>query len=494
MSGSILQLMPRRAPVRWMGATLSLLAALAAPAGADATGHAYAVVAPRPVIVSVRVWTPRNRPLPAVGARVVVTVRVRHATRCTFLVRRGGRSTLHALRTVRCLSGRASVAVGPIANTSTAPLRITYAVRVRGAGARWVQRGVTVREAAAARQPPSATSTPPAAAPTALLSISRGSVPSTGGSVVLSFSSANAATCSLSSTPALWTGSNPASVDCNGRYTATAAPSTTARHWTFTFTATSASGQSSSASQTLTELAPPAPTWAENPIWSGYVVPSSSTLFTAVSGRWTVPTLNCSATPNGGAGVWVGIGGYGWPTGGSSGTLLQTGVRTDCVNGVAQYAGWFEEYPSSPNTSKEFAGFPVSPGDVIEASVFQASTGAWETRVDDLTTGLSGVMVTGKGWGVSADGGNGSFLQQGSTAGLSYAGGYTAEWIVEDRGQNGSTVPFVDYGTVTFSDLRTSLPSWSLTPSEGLEIAQNGVVLSTPSTPSNGGFSVSYGG
>jgi hypothetical protein len=200
-------------------------------------------------------------------------------------------------------------------------------------------------------------------------------------------------------------------------------------------------------------------------------------------------------TPNGGAATWVGIGGYGWPTGGNSGTLLQTGITASCVNGLPQYAGWFEEYPSVPNTSRNFSGFPVSPGDSIEASVFQSDTGAWETRVDDLTTGLSGVMVTGEGWGVMADNGNGTFTDQGYTTGLSYSGGYTAEWIVEDYSQSdGTQAPFADYGTVTFTGLRTSLPSWDLTPNEGLAIVQNGVVLSTPSAPANDGSSVSYSG
>jgi len=232
-----------------------------------------------------------------------------------------------------------------------------------------------------------------------------------------------------------------------------------------------------------------------SPSWSGYIVPSSSSVIviTAVSGAWTVPTLDCSATPNGGASIWVGIGGWGWPTGGKSGTLLQTGVTMRCVRGVPQYVGFFEEYPSSPNFSKEFLGFPVSPGDAIEASVFQGSNGSWETRLDDVTTGLSGVMGTGSGWGVFANGSNGTFVTQGSTAELRYAGGYSAEWIVEDYSQaDGSMIPFANYGTVTFTNLRTTLPSWSLTANERVAIAQNGVVLSTPSLPASNGFSVTY--
>jgi hypothetical protein len=88
-----------------------------------------------------------------------------------------------------------------------------------------------------------------------------------------------------------------------------------------------------------------------------------------------------------------------------------------------------------------------------------------------------------------------SFREQGSTAGLSYSGGYTAEWIVEDFTQpDGSLAPFADYGSVDFSGLTMSLAPWSLTTNEGVALAQNGVVLSTPSLPSNDGFSVSYAG
>jgi hypothetical protein len=154
---------------------------------------------------------------------------------------------------------------------------------------------------------------------------------------------------------------------------------------------------------------------------------------------------------------------------------------------------WFEEYPSVPNTEGQFRNLPVAPGDVIAASVFQATSGVWETKVDDLTRGLFGIMVTGQGWGVGPDTGT-TFTRQGSTVGLSYSGGSTAEWIVEDYGELGAPVPFANYGTVAFSDLKTSLSPWSLTPAEAVEITQNGSTISTPSAPSNNGFSVTYTG
>jgi len=205
------------------------------------------------------------------------------------------------------------------------------------------------------------------------------------------------------------------------------------------------------------------------------------------------------SAPNAGAAEWVGTGGVPWPTGGTSGALLQTGINTDCVNGVQEDHAWFEELPSTPNTSRSFLGFPVSPGDSIKATVFQATSGAWETKVDDLTIGLSAVMVTGEGWGVATDSGDGTFRGQGSTAGLSYSGGYTAEWIVEDYGQGASPetatlVPLADYGTVTFTDLTSSPGPWTLSPADSVAIFQGGSLTSQPSAFSNDGFSVSYTG
>jgi hypothetical protein len=104
-------------------------------------------------------------------------------------------------------------------------------------------------------------------------------------------------------------------------------------------------------------------------------------------------------------------------------------------------------------------------------------------------------MVTGSGWGVSTDGGDGTFLKQGSTAGLSYSGGYTAEWIAEDYAlADGTLAPLANFAPVTFSDLRTSLTPWYLTPSDGLGLVQNSVTLATPSSVTGNSFSISYAG
>ena len=145
---------------------------------------------------------------------------------------------------------------------------------------------------------------------------------------------------------------------------------------------------------------------------------------------------------------------------------------------------------------------PVSPGDTMKAEVFQIESncttecGQWETIVEDVTTGLQGVMVTNDGYGVTANG-SFRFAAQHSTAGMSYAGGTTAEWVVEDPSWRGhkSLVPFANFGKVTFSDLTAGAASLNLDPKEGYAIESNRhVVLAAPSQTGSDGFTVSYTG
>jgi uncharacterized repeat protein (TIGR02543 family) len=335
------------------------------------------------------------------------------------------------------------------------------------------------------------------AVPTATLVISPNNLASVGGIAILTYSSQNAITCTLSSSPSIWTSATE-SVDCNGTYSFNVASATSSHEWTFTFTASNASGQSTTSTQILVESAPSTTPQFSNssPNWSGYVVPSSTDLVTDAQGDWTVPTMNCGDTPNGDSSAWVGIGGEQWATGGFSGVLLQTGTGSDCVDGVQENSAWWEEYPSSPNHEVDFSDFTVFAGDEIEAFVFQTRTGAWATKVTDLNTGLTGFMITGDSWGVGLTSAS-TFSIQGSTAGLSYSGAYTAEWIVEDTGvaaTPGTYFPLANFGSVTFSDLESSFTTWSLTPAEEWGIVQDGVTLAAPTSSTLDGFTVTYVG
>jgi hypothetical protein len=279
-------------------------------------------------------------------------------------------------------------------------------------------------------------------------------------------------------------------VRCNARFTVTLPALAAAARWSFVLRARNAGRRVAVVTRSLTLSAPP---FDVSPNWSGYVVRSSVPL-TQVSGQFTVPSLNCTDTNNAGESEWVGVGG----AGGTSGDLLQTGVRSDCIGGV-QYddAGWWEEAPEYPEA--DFHSMSVSAGDTMQATVWQdATSGAWSTQLDDLTTGVSGVMTTGIGYGTVLDSNPTVWqVEEGSTAGVSYAGGYTAEWIVEDYELSGALVPLADFGTITFAGLSTSLSSWGLTSDEQVGIGDDGGYLhAAPTAPDStgDGFSVTYTG
>jgi hypothetical protein len=332
--------------------------------------------------------------------------------------------------------------------------------------------------------------------PIASLSLNTNSVEASGGVVLATFSSTNASVCSLQTAVNIL--ASPVSVPCNGTFPLQIPASSTGGSFVVVFTATSSSGSTITSSQTITQNAPSTVTqlasnYSTN--WSGYVVPSSSSLITDAEGSWVVPRLNCADTPTGSVSLWIGIGGQEWATGGSSGALLQTGISLSCAGGVQFNSAWWELVPASPNHEETFSSFPIAVGDTISASVYEATTGAWQTKVTDSNTGLSAYMITGLQWGVGTTS-SGQFSDQGSTNLLSYSGGYTAEWIVEDS-ENATTQalhPLANFGTVTFTNLLSSFTSWSLTPDETWAIAQSGVTLATPISTTTDGFSVIYTG
>lgn len=102
--------------------------------------------------------------------------------------------------------------------------------------------------------------------------------------------------------------------------------------------------------------------------WSGCVAFSGTSQapnptyqsVTKVSGCWTIPTLTANPAGDTFSSAWVGIDGYASPS------VEQIGTEHDVINGVAQYYAWFELYPAP---SQAIDGFPVSPGDLIEAKV-----------------------------------------------------------------------------------------------------------------------------
>jgi peptidase A4-like protein len=304
-----------------------------------------------------------------------------------------------------------------------------------------------------------------------------------GGKVTLTVSSSHAVRCVLSARPALWSG-GPIRVRCHARYNLTLRAAAIAHHWTLTLTARSRSGRLTRSHRTLALEGTPFQT---SPNWSGYSAISNAPV-TEVSGHFTVPTLDCARTPKSTETTWVGIGGDTRADGSSTGALLQTGVDSDCVDSSqVSNPAWWELIP--PYDPVFFNGMSISPGDQIEASVHQLSDGSWFTRTDDLTTGVSGIMQTGRAWGTIRDSSPSVWLSyQGDASSVSYAGGFSAEWIVEDFDP-----PLVDFGSIQFTQL-TSSPGGILTNQDAIDLEDKtgNWLLDVPSGLSGNSFSVTY--
>lgn len=109
--------------------------------------------------------------------------------------------------------------------------------------------------------------------------------------------------------------------------------------------------------------------------WAGYAARRVGVDFKRISGAWTVPAVDCSATSSATYSAnWVGLGGY--ATG--SPALEQLGTESDCgADGKATYEGWFEVVPDVASTAR----LTLRPGDQVFASV----TVAPRTKVVTLT-------------------------------------------------------------------------------------------------------------
>jgi hypothetical protein len=190
-----------------------------------------------------------------------------------------------------------------------------------------------------------------------------------------------------------------------------------------------------------------ATTTAVSSNWAGYSI--SGTTYLSVSGSWTQPAADCSASssPTTAAAFWVGLGGNDE----TSTALEQTGTEADCLaNGTVRYSAWYELVPAASVK----APLTVSAGDRITASVKVTGT-VVRVQLKNLTTGKS-------------------FAK---TLRMSAPDISSAEWVAEapsavtSRGTQ--ILPLTDFGTIRFTNAtatstsgRTgtiSDPAWSAT-------------------------------
>lgn len=154
--------------------------------------------------------------------------------------------------------------------------------------------------------------------------------------------------------------------------------------------------------------------------WSGYAVTGSS--FTSAKASWTVPSVNCSKTPNTYSSFWVGVDGW------TSSTVEQTGTDSDCNGTSPSYYAWYEFYPKG---SVLISGVPVSPGNKMSADVTYSGTEFTITITNEST---------GKTYSKSSR--------------VSSAKRSSAEWIAEAPccTNGGGILPLSDFGTVDFGE------------------------------------------
>lgn len=152
-------------------------------------------------------------------------------------------------------------------------------------------------------------------------------------------------------------------------------------------------------------------TWSSSN-WSGYAETGN---YTSVSASWTVPTVTPGASSRIGffgrstnawySAVWTGIDGF------NDDNLIQTGTEQDYYGGAAHYNAWWEILPKAETPISE----PVSPGDVIDATIAETSTLAgstehyWAITLRDVT----------KNWTFTT---NQAYAGAGSSAGVDRGG------------------------------------------------------------------------
>jgi hypothetical protein len=183
-----------------------------------------------------------------------------------------------------------------------------------------------------------------------------------------------------------------------------------------TLTPASSSAPSQSGSSSQAPASTPAYTSTN---WSGYL--STGSVYTAITGAWTIPTVTGNNTNTSGDGTWIGIGGV------NTSDLIQIGTdNTVSASGQVTSNAFYETLPAAAQT---IVSLVISPGDAMVASVTETSTSQWTISLEDTTNGES------------------------FSDNLTYTStNSSAEWIEEDPSfLSGAQVPFDNFGAVSFT-------------------------------------------
>jgi hypothetical protein len=179
--------------------------------------------------------------------------------------------------------------------------------------------------------------------------------------------------------------------------------------------------------------------------WSGFAdSQTGSTPISSVSGRWTIPKVNCLTgqyrNQDAFLANWVGLDGL------TDGTVEQLGTATQCYEGGEYYYDWYEMYPNGPvvegTTQCINEGVRCArPGDQVKASV--TSTPGTDGN-NDYTLSLNDFSRPDEGFSVSA------------TCAATTCVNSSAEWIVErpafGESFGSQILPQADYGQTAFAN------------------------------------------
>lgn len=217
-----------------------------------------------------------------------------------------------------------------------------------------------------------------------------------------------------------------------------------------------------STGSTTAQILPPV---AVSSNWSGYVAGSGP--FAAVSGTFSVTSLNSGDPATDAMSEWVGIDG----AGAGDTSLIQAGIAEFPDPGDPSQSSvvpWWEILPADPY-AVDISTVSVSVGDQVTVTIDQLSGTEWSITLTDDTNG------------------------QTFTTDQTYTGpGSSAEWIVEaPTNSSGSIIPLAPYAPVVdFSDLRITPVNSTV---QELVMVQAGNQVATPSALAPTGFNVAYG-
>jgi hypothetical protein len=164
--------------------------------------------------------------------------------------------------------------------------------------------------------------------------------------------------------------------------------------------------------------------------WAGYAAlpQHSGGKFRYVAATFTVPSVNCSTTPNSLSVHWVGLDGF------NSGTVEQDGVESDCNGSTPAYSAWWETFPGNSIQTV----FNVNAGDAVTASVFfNTASGTHHDRYNLVLTDIT----SGQSF---------SFWKK---CGASSCKNNSAE-IISEAPSSGSILPLADYGIESFVNVK----------------------------------------